>query len=102
MRDAGVCDARIKGSHMHTRREFLASLSSPTHNFHARSRSFMIRFQPKRHAKIPAVLQSRFVVLLYIYIVVSLCFLQFQFSRLNCSSKFSRKFNCIVGNNLSI
>ena len=26
-----------------------ASLSSPTRNFHARSRSFMIRFQPKRH-----------------------------------------------------
>ena len=47
MRDAGMCDARIKGSH--TKREFLASLSSPSHNFHARSRSFMIRFQPKRH-----------------------------------------------------
>ena len=50
MRDAGICDARIKGSH--TRREenmFLASLSSPTRNFHVRSRSFMIRFHPKRH-----------------------------------------------------
>ena len=28
---------------------FLTSLSGPTYNFHARSRSFMIRFQPKRH-----------------------------------------------------
>ena len=49
VRDAGMCDARIKKSH--TRREenrvFLASLSIPTHNFHARSRSFMIQFQPK-------------------------------------------------------
>ena len=40
---------------MHESREatqgekFLASLSSPTHDFHARSGSFMIQFQPKRH-----------------------------------------------------
>ena len=50
LRDAGICDARIKRSH--TRREenlFLASLSSPTRNFHVRSRFLMIRFHPKRH-----------------------------------------------------
>ena len=38
MRDAGMCDAQIKRSH-----------TSSTRNFHARSKSFMIRFQPKRH-----------------------------------------------------
>ena len=36
----------------------IASLSIPTRNFYARSRSSMIRFQPKRHAKIRTVLQS--------------------------------------------
>ena len=42
-----------------TKGEFLASLSSPTRNFHARSRSLMIRFQPKKEqAKIQTVLQS--------------------------------------------
>ena len=36
-----------------------ASLSSPTSNFHARSRSYMIRFQPRKtHAKLRTVLQS--------------------------------------------
>ena len=60
MRDAEMCNARIKGSH--TRRVFLASLSSPTHNFHARCRSLIIRFHPKSqrtHAKIRTVLQSK-------------------------------------------
>ena len=42
-----------------TKGEFLASLSSPTRNFHARSRSLMIRFQPKKEqVKIQTVLQS--------------------------------------------
>ena len=48
MRDARMCDVRREATQVdHTRRE--ASISSPTHNFHARSRFFMIRFQPKRH-----------------------------------------------------
>ena len=50
MRDLGMCDARIKGSHT-------ASLFSPTRNFHVRSRFFMISAQ-KTHAKIRTVLQS--------------------------------------------
>ena len=38
--------------------KFLVSLSSPTRDFHSCSRSFMIRFQPKRLAKLRTVLQS--------------------------------------------
>ena len=42
MHDAGMCDAQVNGSH--SRRD-----PSPTRSFHTRSRSFMIRFHPKRH-----------------------------------------------------
>ena len=58
MRDAGMSDAQIKGSH--TRRDFLASLSSPTRNFHARFRSFINSTSAQKiHAEIRTVLQSK-------------------------------------------
>ena len=46
MRDAGMCGGESRKA---IGKPHIASLSSSTRNFHARSRSLMIRFQPKRH-----------------------------------------------------